>query len=319
MNILLQTLIILVFLLLMSVVVLVVVHKRALHKESTLYPALGKLVEIDNKRFHVFVKGNNKKTIVFLAGHGTSSPTLDFKPLWSRLVSDFTIVVIERPGYGWSDSSASDKSIDTLLEHSRQCLSMCNISGPYTLVAHSMSGLEALYWAQKYPLEVNAIIGLDPCVPDAVQLLPIPSTFKLRMMYWMAMIGVPRLMPKSQIKTTFPLLNLSELDETEQQQYMHIFHRNGFSKDMLKEVYSLHANATVVNNYDIPAFVPAYFFMSNEQNNNILGWENAMTSYLSNFNTKHFVKLDTHHYVHYIHADFICSEIKRFMHENLPM
>lgn len=222
MNIFLQTLITLVSLLFIVGVVLVVVHKKALHKESKLYPALGRFIEIDNKKFHVFVKGNNKKIIVFLAGHGTSSPTLDFKPLWSRLVSDFTIVVIERPGYGWSDSSPSDKSIDSLLEHSRQCLSMCNISGPYTLVAHSMSGLEALYWAQKYPLEVNAIIGLDPCVPDAVQLLPIFSTFKLRMMYWMAMIGAPRLMPKSQIKTTFPLLNLYELDETEQQQYMHI-------------------------------------------------------------------------------------------------
>ena len=29
-----------------------------------------------------------------------------------------------------------------------------------------MSGLEALYWAQKYPDEVEAIIGLDMAVPD---------------------------------------------------------------------------------------------------------------------------------------------------------
>ncbi len=31
---------------------------------------------------------------------------------------------------------------------------------------HSMSRLEALYWARKYPAEVSAIIGLEMSVPE---------------------------------------------------------------------------------------------------------------------------------------------------------
>ena len=33
--------------------------------------------------------------------------------------------------------------------------------GPYVLCPHSMSGLEAVLWAQKYPDKVEAIVGLD--------------------------------------------------------------------------------------------------------------------------------------------------------------
>ena len=37
--------------------------------------------------------------------------------------------------------------------------------GPYILVPHSLSGLEAIRWKQKYPDEVKAIIGLDMATP----------------------------------------------------------------------------------------------------------------------------------------------------------
>ena len=40
-------------------------------------------------------------------------------------------------------------------------LDKAGIQDPYVLCPHSLSGLEALYWAQKYPDEVEAIVGLD--------------------------------------------------------------------------------------------------------------------------------------------------------------
>ena len=47
-----------------------------------------------------------------------------------------------------------------MLNEVRQGLSLAGESGPYILFPHSMSGLEAVYWAQQYPDEVTAIIGL---------------------------------------------------------------------------------------------------------------------------------------------------------------
>jgi len=58
------------------------------------------------------------------------------------------------------------------LEETRACLKLAGVDGPYLLVPHSLSGLEALYWAQKYPHEVKAIIGLDPRIPTFEKMPP---------------------------------------------------------------------------------------------------------------------------------------------------
>ena len=53
-----------------------------------------------------------------------------------------------------------------MLSETRRALDKAGIKGPYVLCPHSMSGLEALYWAQKYLEEVETIVGLDMAVPD---------------------------------------------------------------------------------------------------------------------------------------------------------
>ena len=52
-----------------------------------------------------------------------------------------------------------------------------------------MSGLEALYWAQKYPDEVSAIIGLDMAVPEYYDSMNINIPL-MRIAEWLAYIGI---------------------------------------------------------------------------------------------------------------------------------
>ena len=47
------------------------------------------------------------------------------------------------------------------MELYRRALAALGIEGPYILCAHSISGLESMIWAQRYPQEVEAIVGLD--------------------------------------------------------------------------------------------------------------------------------------------------------------
>ncbi|CAI6223519.1 hypothetical protein NRS6120_01350 [Bacillus subtilis] len=37
---------------------------------------------------------------------------------------------------------------------------------PYILMPHLISGIEAMYWAQKYPKEIKAIIAMDIGLPQ---------------------------------------------------------------------------------------------------------------------------------------------------------
>ena len=126
----------------------------------------GEYVEVDGHNMNLLIEGDGEKTLVFLAGAGTPSPILDFKPLTDRLKDDYKVVIIEKFGYGYSDEIDGERTVDIITEQDRQALSKAGVEAPYILCPHSASGLETMYWANHYPDEVEAIIGLDMGVPE---------------------------------------------------------------------------------------------------------------------------------------------------------
>lgn len=141
-------------------------HKVCSVREQELLTPLGELVEVEGHNMSVYTEGDGDKTLVFMSGAGTCSPILDFKSLYSSLSDDYRIVIVEKLGYGFSDAVDESRDIDTILSQTRMAIERAGIEGSYVLCPHSMSGLEALYWAQKYPEEVEAVVGLDMAVPD---------------------------------------------------------------------------------------------------------------------------------------------------------
>lgn len=129
-------------------------HKMHLFKEDQLFVPNGQMVEVNGHQVHVYTEGEGSLTLVFMSGGGTCSPVLDFKSLYSLLSDQYRIVVIEKAGYGFSDVVDVARDIDTILSETRTALAKAEISGPYILCPHSISGIEALYWAQTYPNEV---------------------------------------------------------------------------------------------------------------------------------------------------------------------
>lgn len=127
-----------------------------------------------------------------MSGGGTSSPVLDFKALYSRLSDQYKIAVVEKAGYGFSATAKVPRDIDTMLEETRAALTLAGESPPYVLFPHSMSGIEALYWAQMYPNEVEAIIGLDPAIPEVYEEYPLPSVGMMSLTGLGARVGITR-------------------------------------------------------------------------------------------------------------------------------
>ena len=81
--------------------------------------APGKMVKVNDTYMHVFSIPPSTTAmhhpIVFLSGSGTECPTYDFKPLWHLLKDRLHIVVVGRPGYGWSGQTSHPRGIDTIL------------------------------------------------------------------------------------------------------------------------------------------------------------------------------------------------------------
>lgn len=289
-------------------------HRYQLKREAEKFPAPGKLVEVNNCKLHVYGEGQAETTLVLMAGSGTPNPTLDFKPLWQRLTDAYRIVVVEKSGYGWSAVSSNPRDIDTMLSETREALRLAGETGPYVLVPHSMSGLEAIYWAQVYPQEVKAIVGLDPTVPEVLENeREVPSSAQIKMMYFVARIGISRFMPEADLEATFPVLATGDLSPQDREQFIAMFYRSSYTKDMLREIEYLSANAEAVADNPVPVHTPMYFFISDGKEVPYDNWQQVLTNYLSQLEVGKHTILDTGHYVHHKQSETIAEDVKGFL------
>lgn len=304
-----------IILLVAFIVILVAIyinHRIQLNKEEDLKTPLGKLVEVDGHNMSVYVEGNVKKTIIFMSGGGTCSPILDFKSLYSLLSADYKIVVVEKFGYGFSDVVDKKRSIDSILEDTRTALAKADIEGPYVLCPHSMSGIEALYWAQQYPEEVEAIIGLDMAVPKAYEDYKINMSM-LKISQFAARIGITRILPGI---SESDAIKYGTLTDTEKEIYRTIFYEKTATTTMLNEVKCIKENAEIVQNNGVPQ-VPMLLFVSNGIGTgwNEDEWREYQNSYLENVENGKLINLDCPHYIHDYEYNTISEEIRVFLTE----
>lgn len=307
-----KVIIILLTALIVVLVAIYINHRIQLNKEEALRTPLGKLVEVDGHQMSVYVEGNGNKTIVFLSGGGTCSPILDFKSLYATLSDDYRIVVVEKFGYGFSDVVDKERGIASILEDTRTALAKADVQGPYVLCPHSMSGIEALYWAQQYPEEVEAIVGLDMAVPGAYEDYKINMPM-LKLSQFAARVGITRFLPGV---AESDAIRYGTLSDTEKEIYRAVFYEKTATTTMLKEVECVKENAEIVGKNGVPK-VPMLLFVSNGRGT---GWDEEkwreyQNSYIEYVENGKLINLDCSHYVHDYEYERISEEIRVFLTE----
>ena len=232
-------------------------HRYKLRKEEKLREPLGQIIDINENNISIYVEGSGSKTLVFLSGGGTCSPILDFKSLYSLLSDEYRIVVIEKFGYGYSDIVDEDRNIQTILSETRLALHKAGIDGPYVLCPHSMSGIEALYWAQEYPDEIESIIGLDMAVPEYYENMKINLPL-MKLGQYAADLGITRLIPTL---AESDAIKHGTLTNDEKNRYKAIFYNRTATVTMINEAKSAKDNARIVAQNGVPQ-VPMLLFIS---------------------------------------------------------
>ena len=230
---------------------------RKQQQKRNLLTPLGELVEVNGHNMRAYTAGDGDKTFVFMSGSGTCSPILDFKSLYSLLSNEYKIAVVEKFGYGFSDVVDKNRDIDTILSETRMALDKAGIEPPYVLCPHSMSGLEALYWAQKYPEEVEAIVGLDMAVPDYYDEMNINIPI-MRLGQYCAGLGITRWIPSLAESNA---IKSGTLSQKEKEIYRAIFYQKTATVTMIDEAKVVKKNAGVVKEKGIPQ-VPMLLFIS---------------------------------------------------------
>jgi pimeloyl-ACP methyl ester carboxylesterase len=283
-------------------------HRWYNPREDAAYPPPGQMVAVNGHRLHVYAEGERGDlTLVFMAGSGTTAPALDFRGLYRRLSNDYRIVVVERAGYGWSDESGStSRDIETVLQETRLALQGAGEIPPYILFPHSMSGLEAIHWANRYPDEVAAIVGLDPATPPIYEIMP-PPRLQLALVSFTARTGLLRLAPF--ICAESPSAN--HLSEDEMAVYCSIMNRRTLTDDMLAEIEITQENARLVAAQGYPT-TPFYFFISNGDGLPMDNWGEVLSAYAKAVGGEYMV-LDVGHYVHSEAVELIATETHAFI------
>lgn len=285
-------------------------HQIRLKKEAKLLTPIGQLVEVDGHKMNIYIEGEGEQTIVFLSGGGTCSPVLDFKSLYSLLSDDYKVVVVEKFGYGFSDVVDKERDVASVLADTRAALAAAGVEGPYILCPHSMSGIEALYWAQQYPEEVSAIVGLDMAVPGAYEDYKMNMPM-LKLSQLAARMGIIRLLPGV---AESEAMKYGTLTEEEKEIYKAVFFNRTATTTMMNEVGSIKESAKVVDDAGVPQ-VPMLLFVSNGSGT---GWEeeawrNYQKDYIQEVSDGRLIELNCSHYVHDHEYVLIAEEMAKFI------
>ena len=267
----------------------------------------GELVTINGRKIHLYRQGNeNAPKIIFMSGSGTVAPVYDFKVLYEKLIHKFRVIVIEKYGYGYSNICVSPCDIDSLVFIQRRALELVGEKGPYVLVPHSMSGLEALRWKQRHPDEVSAIIGIDMATPltynswtdeeikKRTRLMRVASSFKFA--------------------NVLCQINNTSLTKDEIKQHKILRKRDAFNIFYINEASEVLKNSGVVSE-GIIIKCPTLLFSSNGKQVSKNWLENQRV--FAELMGARLICFDCGHYIHHFKSNEMCKEIIEFINSNL--
>lgn len=282
-------------------------HRLALQREKASLNPMGQMVSVNGHDMSVFVKGNGPQTLVFLSGAGTASPILDFKDLYDGLSKQYKIVVVERAGYGYSEDTSKSRDVSEVLSETRQALAKAQVSGPYIILSHSMASLETLLWQEKYPSEIQAVIGLDWALPESYAHLKMHSQI-LRMARLGSQLGLLRYIPS---RLYVPNENLSSSDR---RLYQRIAYRQILSQAMLNESLSVEENAKKVD-AKINSQIPTLLLVSNGEGTSFSKeeWRNYAARFAKDQKNIELTFYDAPHYLYHYQTKEVVAKIEDFI------
>ncbi|MDE5854177.1 MAG: alpha/beta hydrolase, partial [Ruminococcus sp.] len=233
--------------------------------------AYGKKIKVGNGSLNVYTEGNGTHTIVILSGAGVTSPVLEYRPLYQKLSDTYKIAVVEKSGYGMSESTGTERTVQNMVNESREALMGAGIKPPYILAPHSYSGFEAIYWANTFPDEVTAVLSIDMGVPETAFEMEkaLPPNKRTAMLQRTKKLytkiqkkGFLAKLLKNFTVNTSGMLSSDYLNKDEKKLYDELFYKNLTNEEIFEENIMMTANAksTAATGH---LKVPGFFYISN--------------------------------------------------------
>jgi pimeloyl-ACP methyl ester carboxylesterase len=124
-------------------------------------PLKGELVDIGNGRhLNLICVGNGSPTVVFLQGLGGG--ITGWRKVRDPVVSITRSCFYDRAGFGYSDPSNQPSTAENVTNDLHALLHAAGIKGQIVLVGHSLGGLFATLYTDKFTTQVAGLVLVDP-------------------------------------------------------------------------------------------------------------------------------------------------------------
>jgi len=129
--------------------------------------------DVGGRQLMLYASGSGGPVVVFLPGAGVTG--LGYLNLHEQASRFTTSVLYDRAGTGWSDHAELPRSATEVTDELRSLLRVAGVPAPYVFVGHSLGGIYARRFAQRFPADVAGLVFLDPGHEDYTTKLPNPS------------------------------------------------------------------------------------------------------------------------------------------------
>jgi pimeloyl-ACP methyl ester carboxylesterase len=133
-------------------------------------PPLGHYYDVGGRQLLLHRSGSGSPAVVFLPGAGAVG--LDYLNVQARAAALTTSVLYDRAGTGWSDRVELPRTSAQVTDELRELLRTAEVPAPRLLVGHSLGGLYARHYAQRFPDEVSGLLLMDPAHEDYRAYMP---------------------------------------------------------------------------------------------------------------------------------------------------
>ena len=264
----------------------------------------GQLVPVDGKNMNVLIQGDGEETVVLLPGYGTASPVIDFMPLVNELSPYYKVVVIEPFGYGLSDDTEKERSIDNIMDEIHDALQQLNID-KYTIMGHSIAGIYALPYVKQYEDEVVAFVGIDSSVPtqDDNEELPVKLYQQLNNS------GFFRLL----MKLNPDMVLTPNADTKTKEQVKMLTLKNFMNASQVSETENMISNFKSTEHLNFPKTLPVIFYLAEQSVEESSTWKPKHEELISHSDHGELLILEGEHYLHHTKSKEIVERFRNFM------
>ena len=293
----------------------------AKHEQKKLEDVYGQVVTVDGRRMVVDIKGEeHETTIILLPGWGSPSPILEFLPLAEQLSQKYRVITVEPFGYGLSDISGEERTVDAVTEELHECIRELGCE-KYYLMAHSLSGLYSLYWANTYPQEVQGFIGIDPSVPKQSDDEPFPisvATLNKLAAYLQKVkntLGITRIQSINHPERAIYADLSYDYSEKQLEIYRILTMDCAYNRGVMDEVNHMEEMLDVVRNMSFPESVPVLQFVSGVNCESMENWEQLHKDVITETKKSEVLVLDGGHYLHFERLPEIVEKVNTWIQE----